>query len=1187
MLAQANRATITGAITDSSGAVIPNAEVKAANDGTKVATKTVSNDRGIYSLLNLPPGTYTITAKRDGFKTVDFPSVTLIVDQVVELHITLTVGATGEQVTVTTDAPTLDRETSTIGTNMNGDVVTDLPLNVYGGRQAENFAVALAPGYSPLSNPYTAVVNGTQVFTKDFTVDGTSGTANLQGDDFESGPSVEAIEELQAETSGLSAKNATTNGGVMMYNLKSGTNKFHGSAFGYGHNELFDANTFDNDHLKNLCLKGDPTATPPCGLYNKGEARWWDYGFSFGGPIFKNKTFFFVTFERFTQNDFTPGPFGSASTVPTPDFLAGNFAALLDTSVVLGTDINGNTIYQGAIFNPSNPGAVFVGNVIPSAMISPVSQKIVALYQKSYAPESPTLSNNDRLPASGSPTQHFNQMVIKLDHNISPKDRLSGSWVYDHQSRTLIDSGGVWSPGSTDGGPLSDVRHQVVPSYQYRVSESHTFSPRVLNVVNATYNQYWNGSTPLSGTDWTSQLGFGNTGAKNFPQINFGSAVNGYSETFIGNTWQGNWIAGNYIYGDDLTWSKGRHTISFGGNFRAMQINSHSGSGVLNVNFNPNTTGAPNSSYAGQVGFGFASFLLGDVSNATETTPFNLYGRRKAMSLYAQDDFKVTRKLTLNLGLRWDATFRLHEKYGNWGNFSLSAVDPNLGIPGSLQYLNNGSGSWETREDWRNFGPMVGFAYNPWEKIVLRGAFGITYVPIGMQYYEGIPYGFDPALRGTNSAGSFQWDGAQPGTANYPGVFVPGTKTTTAPISLFPVVSVDPRALYAGYTDNFNIGVQFELSRTSRLEVSYIGNRGHRLQDSELGYDEASPSTFFKLFNSDPTQTNFNSYVCSAANATAVSQASGVHVPYPYNGFCGPAYAAIAPYPQIALGLDTYWFYPTLYYVGLPIGQSYYNSLVFHYVKRAGNGLFADISYTLSKQQGDTFSNIGDSFDVGLNAIQNYQNLSEAAHTLSPYDQTHVVKAGVSYELPLGRGHRLLGNPNHVVNAIVGGWKISPLLLYTSGQPLTFYSTNIYSLGYPAWAAIYDNYDLAGYSGRQFNPGSYVFPTTGNPNPSQNRYFPETAASNPTLGQFGSGPSRFGPLKGFGSDSENVSLHKYFKMGRDGQYSLDCGVEFYNILNRHAFANPNTSSPGNAQFGLVLGDDGVPRTGQFEARFRF
>src|SRR6202158_792263 len=167
--AQANRATITGTVTDSSDALVSGAEVTATNDDTKVATQTASNNKGIYSLLNLPPGIYTVTAKRDGFKTVDFPYVTLIVDQVVELNVTLAVGASTEQVTVTTDAPTLDRETSTIGTNMNGSVVTDLPLSVGGGRQAENFAVALTPGYSPLSNPYAAVVNGTQIFTKDFT----------------------------------------------------------------------------------------------------------------------------------------------------------------------------------------------------------------------------------------------------------------------------------------------------------------------------------------------------------------------------------------------------------------------------------------------------------------------------------------------------------------------------------------------------------------------------------------------------------------------------------------------------------------------------------------------------------------------------------------------------------------------------------------------------------------------------------------------------------------------------------------------------------------------------------------------------------------------------------------------------------------------------------------------------------
>jgi Carboxypeptidase regulatory-like domain len=1185
--AQNNRATITGTVVDSSGAIVPGASVTATNVDTAVASDTKSNNSGIYSVLNLPPGNYSLSIKKEGFKPVEFTHVTLIVDQVAELNATFVVGSLGEAVTVTAESPVLDTETATIGTNMNGNVVTDLPMNVYGGRQAENFAVALTPGYSPLSNPYEAVVNGTQVFTKEFTVDGTSGTANLQGDSFESSPSMEALEELQSETSGLSARNGSTNGGVMMYNLKSGSNKLHGSAFGYGHNELLDANTFDNDHFRTLCNGGDLTDAPgPCAQYNKGESRFWDYGFSVGGPIIKNKTFFFATFERFWQNDFTPGPIGSASTVPTTNFLNGDFSQLLNTATVLGTDVHGNPIYQGAIFNPADPGAVFVGNVIPTTSISQVSQKIVALYQQSYVPQLSRDFANLRNPASGSPAQSFNQIVLKLDHNISERDHLSGSWVYDHQSRTLNDSGGIWSPGSSDGGPLSDGRHQVVPSYQYRISESHTFSTNLLNVVNATYNQYWNGSTPLSGTNWPSQLGFGNTGASNFPQINFGSAVNGIGETGIGNQWQGNWVAGNYIYGDDLTWTKGHHTVSFGGNFRAMQINSHSGSGVLNVNFNPSTTGAPAASYAGQVGFGFASFLLGDASNASETTPFNLYGRRKAMSLYAQDDFKVTRKLTLNLGLRWDAAFRLHEKNGNWANFNLTADDPNLGIPGSIQYLNNGSGSWETRQDWKNFGPMVGFAYNPWEKVVFRGAFGITYVPIGMQYYEGIPYGFDPALRGTNSAGAFQWDGG------YPGVFTPGTKTTTPAINQFPVVSVDPRALWAGYTDNINVGVQFQLTKTSSLETSYIGNRGHRLQDSSLGYNEANASTFFKLYNSG----NAFDYLCSASDAAAVSAASGVnisYVPFPYAGNCAPAYSYIAPFPQVAIGLDTYEYYPNLYYVGLPVGQSYYNSLVVHYVKRAANGLFADISYTLSKQQGDTFNNIGDSYDVGLNGVQNFNNLGEAAHTLSPYDQTHVVKAGLSYDLPFGRGHRLLGGSGRVLNSVVGGWKLSPLLTYASGKPLSFYSADIYSLGYPAWAAIYDNFQPSAAQGRQFDPSKYVFPTGGDSNPSQNRYFSATAAVDPQLGQLGTGSSRIGSQRGFGQDVENIALHKYFKIGSDGQYSLDCGVEFYNILNRHAFSDPSTSGEGGPgygaqpQFGLVLGDIGSPRSGQFEARFRF
>src|SRR5882724_9382383 len=174
------------------------------------------------------------------------------------------------------------------------------------------------------------------------------------------------------------------------------------------------------------------------------------------------------------------------------------------------------------------------------------------------------------------------------------------------------------------------------------------------------------------------------------------------------------------------------------------------------------------------------------------------------MDLYAQDSWKITPKLTLNIGLRWDATFRFHEKYGHWANFNLDAVDPNLGIKGAIEYAN----SFEKNQDWHNFGPQVGIAWNPWRKFVFRGSFGITYAPIGIQYFSGVPYAYAPGFHGTNNADApFRWDNG------YPGVFTPGTKDTTPPITQFPVVNINPNALEPGYTDNWNIGVQYEVSK--------------------------------------------------------------------------------------------------------------------------------------------------------------------------------------------------------------------------------------------------------------------------------------------------------------------------------------------------------------------------------------
>lgn len=1170
VLAQVNRATITGTVTDSSGAVVPGVAVSATNSATGVVTSSVTNNDGIYSVLNLFPGKYAVEFKKNGFVTVSEPNIVLESTQVAQLNAKLEIGAVAQVVVVTAEAPVLDRETATVGTNMKGDVVTDLPLSIYnGGRFVEEFAVAITPGYSPISSPYGAVVNGGQWFTKDYTIDGTTGSSSIPGDSMETGPSMEAVEELQAQTSGLDAKSAITGGGVMSFNLKSGSNSLHGSSFLYGHNEFLDANSWTNDSL------GLP----------KTKARAWDYGGSLGGPIRKNKTFFFGTFERYTQTDFRLAGFSSGSTVPTTDFLQGNFSALLNTSVVLGVDTHGNPVYQGAIFNPADPGAVFVGNQIPTTSFSSVAQKIVSIYQQDYAPEQPGLNGNNRLPLNNSPSQTPNEAVIKLDHNLSSNDRLSGSWIYDHRPRTLVDSGGIWEAGSTDGGPLADARLQLVRSQQWRVSETHTFTPNVMNVFNATYNWYWNGSLPTSsGTNWPSQLGFADTGLDNFPSISFGGSINGYGVTGIGNTWQGHFTGATTVLNDSVTWTKARHAFTFGGEFRAYEVNSHGGNGALNFSFSPTTT---DGGYTGQAGFGFASFLLGDVVSAGETTPFNLYGRRKAISLFAQDSYKATSKLTLSLGLRWEYGLPYHEAEGHWANFNINAIDPTLNVPGTLQFLSGPGDSFENKEYWTNFGPNLGVAYSPWNRWVFRGSFGIVYLPTSQPFFDGVPDAFAPGFRGTNTVTTpFDWDNG------YPGVFTPGSLNVD-PSTVFPLVYVDPHALMTGFSEAFNVGAEFEITSDTRVEVGYVGNRGHHLPDAALAWDEPSSSTFLNTVNANPGMNPYNDYIfCSTQGAAVTGQ--GVNgITCPYNNFYGPALAAIAPQPQVANWSASYYYYYDLNYVGLPLGQTSYDSMVIDVVKRPGRNLSMDVNYTLSRQEGDTYSSQNE--DNGYyTVVQDFGNLSQPAHTLTNYDLTHIVKGYAAYQLPFGKGQRWLSGRGRWVNSVVGGWTLGGLILYTSGQPFIASVNNIY---YPLWGDFYPDYSLTGFHGPA-DPRAYQPATTSNPNPTPVFYMPQSIATSPIPAnpatspvQLGTGPAVISALRCPGSANEDASLLKYFSMGSDGRYKLSFRTEFYNLFNRHTYAINGCGGSGTQiganNFGEVTGVNDNPRTGQFAIRFAF
>jgi hypothetical protein len=1177
-VAQSNRGKITGTVTDASGAIVQGVEVTATNKGTNVPTRGVSNEEGIYVIPNLQPGTYSVEFRKPGFEATVRPSVTLDSTESARIDAALKVGAATETLTVSTDAPVIDLERASEGTNMKASVINELPMSIYdGGRFVENFAINVTPGYSVYSSPYGAVINGGQWFTKDYTVDGTTGTADIQGNSMQNGPSMEAVQELQAQTSGLDVQTATTGGGVIAMTLKSGTNKLHGSALLYGVNELFNANTWTNDSL----------AQP------KDKKRAWDYAFSVGGPIIKNKTFVFGAFERYTQVDRRLGSYSSF--VPTPSFLSGDFSALLGAPLCtqgdgsVGEDCTsagttpisvqnnaGQTVplQEGMIFDPTT-GNQFTGNMIDSSRFSSVAQQIISIYQQNYAPARNTLlTPNNRLPLSGSPTQTPNEVVIKLDHVLRDKDRLSGSWIYDHKPRTLVDSGGIWQAGSTDGGPLSTARQNFFRSHQFRASESHMFNYNLLNVLNFTYNYDWQGDLPSAPGSWNQKLGFGNTGATNFPLISFDSAQTGqnnsFAETYIGNTFQGDFSGANIVTGDTVTWTRGKHSVTFGGDLKAHQVNSHTGTGALAFNFSNNTTGAPSQGYSSYVGFGFASFLLGDVSTANATTPYNLYGRQKSMSLFAQDSYKVTPRLTLNLGLRWDYNFRFHEKYGHWANFDLQQIDPTYGVPGLLVYAKNGGNSFEKNEYAANFGPQIGFAYNPWNKLVVRGSFGIIYNPVGVPYFNGTPYGFAPGFKGTNQVNSpFNWD------SGYPGVYTPGQKGGD-PFTVFPLVSMDPRALRVGYSDAFNIGAQYEVTPDMRIAFSYIGNRGHRLTDTALAWNQGSNSDFLRLTSQHTDMTAWNYPVCSAADAASFG------IQYPYGGFCGTALEAISPYPQVANAFwnpYTYggWYYPSLLYAGLPLGQSYYDSYVFNVVKRTGHGLTMDMSYTWSRTEGDTFSAQQENNGY-YTGIQDFSNIGVAAHALTGYDLKHVVKGYVSYELPFGKGRRWMSNQNRWINGVLGGWDMSWMLRYNSGQPFMVSANNPY---WPMWGNIYPNFNLNGFHGPN-DPTKY---------PNTQVYIPGTVASQPAPGQFGQGPPAIDALRCPGAANEDASLLKYFPMGSEGRYKLSFRAEFYNIFNRHYYdingCGGGRTTVGDGNFGAINGVNSNPRSGQFGFHFEF
>ena len=1207
--AQVDRGSITGTVKDPTGAALPGVVVTLVEMQTGVAYEgDTTNGLGIYRVLNLPVGQYALTFSKDGFKTYERTGVTVSMSQNVTLNAKLEVGSRVDSVTVSSDASLLDTQDAMLGSTVSGDVLTDLPLTADGGRDARNFARSVVATYSTVTGPqlgYNNSVAGSQIVSQATSVDGTSADAGLFG--IVNAPGMDSINQFQVQTSGISAASAQTGGGELMYELKSGTNSIHGSAFGFLANEDLNANGWDNNYFLSQCA-GDATCNSN---YRRPLDRYHDFGFSAGGPVWKKHTFVFGSYERFRKQNMTYQPDGA--TVPTTRMLGGDFSELLNavtTNPLTGNpctapcptgqlDASGTPIYFGAIFNPASPGSVFPGNMIPSGSISAESKKVIQIFQQDYAPENGNLSNNywGFATFGNFPINTNYHLDLKVDHNFSEKNHANVS--YNRYNETPIETSGLWQHGSADGGPFTQSYVQGTLGWEVRVQDYYTLSANLVNFASAAYN-YWLRWDDTSHPVDNGALGFPSTssGASNFPNMSFGGN-NNYGEPSLGANKADHLPYYQGHYKDDLSWVRGRHVVKFGGEFIAYGANSTEADGYLNYAFNSNTgesLAVSNSSIAPYIGYGLANFELGEVGSASKAVGGHLRGRRKGLNFYGEDTIKLTPKLTVDASLRWDFNTAWKEVNGQWSDFVLNATNSSWApLNGAFQFLSNGSQSFEKNQDWRLFSPHFGASYQISRKLVARGSYGLFYVPLGINQWGGAPFAGEASFGyvGQNimpAAASpvnaiYQWDGG----STYPGNPTPATRDPNANTSCpWCAVSVDPNKLDLGHTNNWNLGVEYEVAKNTVVDVNYLGNRGGHLHD---GADDSrnSPTwgNYQPLLQSNcGTSTSYSS--CAGMWISSQANAAQAGVPwYPFmtsmtNGWGGyNAPNAFLPFPQTFQG--------GVLFTDSPIGSSRYDALVTELKRRGSNGLSADLSYTFSHEAGNVNRGNGNFAENwgGGDPYQDPYAMDQLKNLISPNDVRHEVKGYVSYGLPFGAGRRWLSTGNELVRQTVGGWNLATQVDYHAGQPMGAVRPSFWS--YPNWGNTFANVVK--------QPGALAnhFKTLdlNNLNDVSNQFVSPSSftdlytsdGSGRFLGTLGNQLPFYSNWRGWAYYNEDLSILKKFSF-HDNRFRATLRAEFFDVLNRHHWGSPSTGNIGGQYFGNVTSVSGS-RQGQVGARFEW
>ena len=1131
--------SLSGTIGDSTGAAVPEASVTLSNPAQAFTRTFTSLPDGRYTFAAVPPGTYTLKVEKTGFATYQQTGIILEVGQPTTQDVTLQLGAVTQSITVTGAGAILQTSNANLSTDLSSQQVSELPLNLRNVLYLmfTNSSANNSVQWQVLSGGSARGIQDGDIGFMNFGGGRFGTTAYLLDGHWDSSndwiapiwvPGIDETQEMRIQTHTFTAQYGWSTGNVVNVVTKAGTSQIHGDVWEFLRNSAMDANTFFNN----------------AGGVPKPAFRRNQFGGTVGGPLDiphiyqqRDKTFFFASYEG--NRESTPAT--ALDTMPTSDFRTGNFSALLGSQI--GTDCLGRPVLSGQIYNPFTTRGItagetdtvtgltatcggkvrdpFVGNVIPSGMINPVAKNLLPYWPN---PTSSALFSN--YTATGPLAVSYDRGNGRIDHNISDRQRMFFRVSIEHEFKT------EFPPlyGANDVGGPGSIRPEN--RFDYGADYVRTINPSTVLTVTGGWNRWTEDLNPQGRGFKNSTIGlpsFLDGIADNFPGISISGTAGLGSGTRAFNPREVRTIAA------DLTKIHEAHNMTTGFMFVGHQTpNVYENQPVFN--FGSNFTQGPDPTAANPAtGWGFASFLLGTGNSGGITINQSPVNSNEWYGLYFQDDWKATRKLTLNLGIRWDYQTGVSERHDRnaWFNFT----DPNpistaigFNVPGFLVYEGGGNGNRRRlyQSQATNFAPRLGMAYQMTPKLVMRAGFGLFYsLNAEIGGYQGLDiYGFSQT---TPYVGTV--DGITPANLlsnPFPsGLIQPTGKSQGALTNVG--LNVDAWEGYrpTPYVEQWTGGLQYEITPNNLIEATYVGNHGVKLLFGGLGMNQLQPqylSMGDALLNpvANPFYTYFHEH--NLVSGCGLDQPSV------------PQGQLLRSYPEYC-GVNS---------IQRPASFSTYNALQLNFTRRWSQGLQFVASFTASKYISNAEG--WENWTIpGSGTIRNYYNLA-AEKSLDGADIPKSLVLNYIYQLPVGRGKHFGRDMSGTLNAVVGGWQVSGISTFKDGFPLSIVADN----------------NNTGSLGNGQRPNLVGDPHVSNQ--TINRWFNTAAFAQPAAFTFGNVPRTMPNLRSPGINTTDLGIQKWWNATE--RMKLEFRAEAYNISNTPQFFAPDANF-GDPTFGTI------------------